>query len=291
MSAATATPHGARATTARPGPAFGRVVAAEGTKLLSLRSPWWAAAVTVVVAGVITYLSAEASSVDPGFEPLDSLSTGLALAHLGPLVLGVLVGAGEFRTGASRTTFTLVPRRWPVLAAQVLVTAAFALGTAVLATAASVLGILPSAASRGITVDLTSDDTPGLVLGMVLFLVALALFGLALGALLRRTVPALVTGLLVVVILPVVLTTAGDPLVSGADPASTGLAGPPTTVLGTLAVLSPGGAAQLMTTSASAGPMSGTPDLGPVGGGLVFAAWVLVVLVAAAVRLRARDVR
>ncbi|WP_136519314.1 ABC transporter permease subunit [Cellulomonas telluris] len=293
MSAATTTPGGARAATAHPGPTVGRVVAAEWTKLVSLRSPWWTAAVTVAVAGVLTYLSAEASSGDPGFQPVDSLSTGLALAHLGPLVLGVLVGAGEFRTGASRTTFTLVPRRWPVLAAQVLVMAAFALGTAVLATAASVLGILPAAASRGIAVDLTSGDTPGLVLGMVLFLVALALLGLALGALLRRTVPALVTALLVVLILPVVLMTAGDPLAGGADPASAGLAEavPSTTVAGTLAVLSPGGAAQLMTTSPSAGPMPGAPDLGPVGGGLVLAAWVLVVLVPAAVRLRTRDVR
>ncbi len=293
MSAATATPQTARATTARSGPTFGRVVAAEWTKLVSLRSPWWTAAVTVAVAGVITYLSAQASSGDPGFQPVGSLSTGLALAQIGPLVLGVLVGAGEFRTGASRTTFTLVPRRWPVLVAQVLAMAAFALVTAVLATAASVLGILPAAASRGIAVDLTSGDTPGLVLGMVLFLVVLALLGLALGALLRRTVPALVTALLVVLILPIVLMTAGDPLVGGADPPSIGLpdADPATTVLGTLAVLSPGGAAQLMTTSASAGPMPGSPDLGPVGGGLVLAAWVLVVLVAAAVRLRARDVR
>jgi ABC-2 type transport system permease protein len=293
MSAATTTPYGARAGSAtRSGPTFGRVVAAEWTKLTSLRSPWWIAAVTVALAGVITYLSAQASSVDPGFQPIGSLSTGLVLAQVGPLVLGVLVGAGEFRTGAFRTTFTVVPRRWPVHGAQALVMTAFALVVAALATAASLLGILPPAMSRGIAVDLTADGTPGLMLGMMLSLVGLALLGLALGALLRRTVPALVTALFLVLILPIVLTMASDPLAGGADPASAGLPdAAQTTVVGTLMALSPGGSAQLMTTSASAGPMDGAPGLGPVGGGLVFAAWILVLLVASAVRLRARDVR
>lgn len=294
MSAATTTSPGVRAASAAgSGPTFARVVAAEWTKLTSLRSPWWTAAVTVLVAGAITYLSAQASSTDPGFQPIDSLPTGLLLAQIGPLVLGVLVGAGEFRTGASRTTFTVVPRRWPVLGAQVLVMAVFALGVAVLATAACVVGILPAAASRGIAVDLGSDGTPGLMAGMVLFLVALALFGLALGALLRRTVPALVTALFLVLILPVVLMMAADPLTGGADPASLGPADDvaSTTAAGTLMAFSPGGSAQLMTTSASAGPMDGSPDLGPVGGGVVFAAWVVALLVAALLRLRARDVR
>lgn len=293
MSAATAAPISVPAGPAtRSGPTFGRVVAAEWTKLTSLRSPWWVAAVTVAVAGVITYLSAQASSTDPGFEPLDSLTAGLVLAQVGPLVLGVLVGAGEFRTGAFRTTFTVVPRRWPVLAAQVLVVTAFASLVALAATAACVVGILPPARSRGIRVDLTGHDTLGILLGTVLLLVGLALLGQALGALLRRTVPALVTGLVVVLILPLVLTMATDPG-AGSDPASLGPVDgvARTTAVGTLTVLTPGGAGQLLTTSSSAVPTDGAPDLGPVGGGLVFAAWILVVLVAAAVRLRTRDVR
>lgn len=293
MSAATATPRSVGTSSTSRGPAFPRVLASEWTKLVSLRSPWWTAAVTVVVGGAITYLSAQASSGDPGFQPVDSLSSGLALAQLGPLVLGVLVGAGEFRTGAFRSTYTTVPRRWPVLVAQSLAVGAFALGVAVLTTTASVVGLLPAAASRGLPVDLTTGDAPALVLGMVLFLVGLALLGHALGALLRRTVPALVTALILVMILPIVLMMASDPLVAGGDPAS--LAAPdPTagpTVVGTLNVLMPGTAGGLLTTSASSGPMDGSPDLGPVGGGLVLAAWIAVLLVVAAVRLRTRDVR
>lgn len=268
------------------GPRFGRLVVAEWTKLTSLRSPWWTAAVTVVVAGAISYAAANASSVDPGFEPTRDLSTGLLLAQVGPLVLGVLLGAGEFRTGASRTTYTLVPRRWPVLAAQALVLTvfAFALGTVTLA--ASVLGVLPAAASRDLPVDLMTGDTPGVMRGMVLFVVGIALLGLAIGALLRRTVPALVTSILVVLVLPFVLASAGDP---GLSPE--GMPVTDVTVPGALGAFMPGTAGQLMTLPASNGAMPGAPDLGPLGGGLVLAAWVVLLLVVAGVRLRARDVR
>ncbi|WP_240696485.1 hypothetical protein [Cellulomonas sp. HD19AZ1] len=289
MSAAVAAAPGGVRSDARRGPTFARVVASEWTKLVSLRAPWWTGGVTVVVAGVITYLSAQASSVDPGFDPVDSLGTGLGLAQVGALVLGVLAGAGEFRTGAARTTFTAVPRRWPVVAAQALVTAAFAAVVAVLSVAASVVGILPPAARRGIEVDLWAGETPGVMLGMGLFVVGLTLLGLAIGVLLRRTVPAMVTTLVVALVLPVLLTMVGPPPLP-ADPAVLEPVAQ-VTVGGTLMVLSPGGAAQLMTFPASSGPMEGGPDIGPVGGGLVLAAWVLVLLVAAALRLRLRDVR
>lgn len=289
MSAAVAAAPGGVRSDARRGPTFARVVASEWTKLVSLRAPWWTGGVTVVVAGVITYLSAQASSVDPGFDPVDSLGTGLGLAQVGALVLGVLAGAGEFRTGAARTTFTAVPRRWPVVAAQALVTAAFAAVVAVLSVAASVVGILPPAARRGIEVDLWAGETPGVMLGMGLFVVGLTLLGLAIGVLLRRTVPAMVTTLVVALVLPVLLTMVGPPPLP-VDPAVLEPVAQ-VTVGGTLMVLSPGGAAQLMTFPASSGPMEGGPDIGPVGGGLVLAAWVLVLLVAAALRLRLRDVR
>jgi ABC-2 type transport system permease protein len=289
VSAAVAAAPGGVRSDARRGPTFPRVVASEWTKRVSLRSSWWTGGVTVVVAGVITYLSAQASSVDPGFDPVDSLSTGLGLAQVGALVLGVLAGAGEFRTGAARTTFTAVPRRWPVVAAQVLATAAFAAVVAVLSVAASVVGILPPAARRGVAVDVWAGETPGVMLGMGLFVVGLTLLGLAIGVLLRRTVPAMVTTLVVALVLPVLLTMVGPPRVA-ADPTVLEPVAQ-VTVGGTLMVLTPGGAAQLMMFPASSGPIEGAPDLGPVGGGLVLAAWVLVLLVAAVLRLRLRDVR
>ena len=284
---ATTLPRAARPTAATSGPTLARLVGAEWTKLTSLRSPWWTAAVTVLVAGAVSYASATASSVDPGFEPTGDLSSGLLLAQIGPLVLGVLAGAGEFRTGAFRSTYTTVPRRWPALAAQAVVVAAFALVLGVVTLVACVVGIAPAAASRDLPLALTSGDTPGTMLGMVLFVVGVALLGFAIGVLVRRTVPALVTSLAVVLFLPITFMMLGDP---GVD--DMGMALPHrVTVMGAVGAFSPGTAAQLMTTSPSAGPMPGSPDLGPVGGGLVLAAWVVLLLVAAGARLRTRDVR
>lgn len=264
-----------------------RVVASEWTKLTSLRAPAVIALVTVVVSGLLTYVSANASSVDPGFDPLDSLTTGLPLAQVGPLVLGVLVGTGEFSAGTFRATFVAVPRRLPVLAGQGAVTAAAALVVAVLAVGAAVLGLLPAAGSRGMTLDLTSDGTPQALVGMTAYLVGLALFGLAVGALLRRPVPALVTIVGVALVLPVALMLVTDVgTAPGAVPA-----GEPTSLqsaVNTAVTLLPTGAGTLLTTP-QAGGVEGAPDLGPWGGGLVLAAWVLVPLAAAALRLRVRD--
>lgn len=269
------------------GPTFVRVVASEWTKLTSLRSPWWTAVVTILVAGALAYLGATASSVDPGFQPTRDLTTGLALAQIGPLVLGILLGAGEYRTGAFRTTFTSVPRRWPALAAQVVVLAAFTLVLGVLTAVAGVLGVTPAAMSRDLPLRLTDGETFGLLLGTVLLVVGVALFGLALGALLRRTVPAIVTSLVALIFLPVVLMTVADP---GSD--ANGMALPHSVVpAGVVNALTPGTAAQLMVTPVSWEGMAGTPDLGPVGSGLVLAAWIVLLLTVAGVRLRARDAR
>ena len=283
---ATTLPRAARPA-ATSGPTLVRLVGAEWTRLTSLRSPWWTAAVTVLVAGAVSYASANASSVDPGFEPTRDLSSGLMLAQVGPLVLGVLLGAGEFRTGAFRSTFTTVPRRWPVLVAQAVALAAFALVLGVVTLAACVVGVVPAAASRDLPLVLTDGETPGTMLGMVLFVVGVALLGLAIGALVRRTVPALVLALVVLLFLPITLMMLGDP---GVD--EMGMARPDTvTAMGAVGAFTPGTAAQMMTVPASSGAMPGAPDLGPVGSGLVLGAWVLLLLVAAGVRLRTRDVR
>ncbi|MGW6131020.1 hypothetical protein ACWFNE_13425 [Cellulomonas sp. NPDC055163] len=278
----------ARANPARRGPGVARVVAAEWSKLTSLRSPAAIAVVTVAVSGVLTWLSANASSTDPGFDPMGSVATGLPLAQVGLLVLGVLVGTGEFSTGTFRTTFTAVPRRLPVLVAQLVVTAAAAVVVSVLAVAAAVVGLLPAAGSRAMTLDLAGGGTPQLLAGMTVQLVAMALLGLALGALLRRTVPAVVAGVVLVLVLPVVLVLASDPGIGGAPPVGVAeVARPEVTAVGTVTAVLPGGAVTFLVPDA--GTFDGAPDLGVGGGVAVLAVWVLVPLGVAAVRLRARD--
>ncbi|GAA0268309.1 hypothetical protein [Cryptosporangium japonicum] len=270
------------------GPSLPRVIAAEWTKLLGLRSSTIVVVVTAAVSGLVTYLSANASSGDPGFDPLDSLTTGLPVAVIGPLVLGVLVGTGEFSTGMFRSTFAAVPRRLPVLVAQVVVTTALALLAAVLAVAAAVVGILPPASSRGITPDLLSEGTPQSLLGAGGFLVGAALFGLAAGALLRRTLPALLATIVVTLVLPVVLLLASelasDPLAASAS----NTVPTRTAVVNTIITFTPTGAGSLLTEPSSSG-VDGAPNIGALGAALVLAAWVFVPLGAAALRLRRRD--
>ncbi|MFE5211571.1 hypothetical protein [Streptomyces sp. NPDC056600] len=269
-----------------------RVVAAEWTKLTSLRSTWWAALASVAASAALTYLSADASSGDPGYDPLGDLTAGLMLTQLGPLVLGVLAGTGEFSTGGFRTTFVAVPWRRRVLAAQTAAVAGFALLVAVASVVAAVLAILPAASSRNLPVNLTEGSTPRELAGMVLLLTGLALFGLAVGALVRRVVPALVTVVGLTLILPVVLTLAVEPGGSTfVEPGgSTFVEGvtPQETVVNTITTLLPSGAGGLLVTSSGAFAMPGAPDLGAVGGGLVLAAWALAPLAAAALRLRLR---
>ncbi|WP_432523712.1 hypothetical protein [Kineococcus sp. SYSU DK006] len=277
-----------RAPTTHPGPSFGRVVAAEWTKLLSLRSTVAIAVATVAVTGGLTYLFASAASGDPGFVPTRNLADALPLAFLGPLVLGVLVGTGEFSTGTFRSTFAAVPRRVPVLAAQAVVTAGFVLGVAVLTVGAAVLGILPAAASRDVTPDLAGAGVPQILLGSVVHLVGTALLGLAIGALLRRPVPALVTAFAVVVIAPLVLSLAVD-FATGPPVASTsGTTPPATAAVNTVETFTPAGAGGVLT-SPGGGGLEGAPDLGMPGAAAVLAAWVAVPLAAAAYRLRRRD--
>lgn len=279
------------ASTTRRGPTFLRLVASEWVKLTSLRSTLWVTVVTVAVAFAFTYLSASASSGDPGFDPTRSLPDGVGLSQLGTLVLGVLAGTADFRTGAFRSTFTAAPRRVLVLVARTVATAGVAVVVALLTLAATVLGVLPAAQSRDMSLDLTTGSTPQVLLGSGLLLVGMALLGLGLGSLLRRTVPAMVTALALVFVLPVGISLGGElstsptEMTAGVETGPTGL-DPVSTVLAFL----PGDAASRMTTTAEGGGVDGAPDLGPWGGGLVFAGWILLPLAAAGVRLRTRDV-
>lgn len=281
----------APAATTRRGPTLPRLVASEWTKLVSLRSTLWTAAVTVAVAFTFTYLSANASSGDPGFDPARSLPDGVALSQLGTLVLGVLAGTADFRTGAFRSTFTAAPRRGRVLAARTLATAGVGAVVALLAVVATVLGVVPAARSRDMSVDLAGGSAPQVLLGSWLMLLGMALLGLGIGSLLRRTVLAMVAALALVFVLPVGISLGAEMAMSPTEMMAESPAGPASLdPVSTVTAFLPGDAAFRMTTTADDGGVDGAPDIGPWGGGLVFAAWIVLPLAAATLRLRTRDV-
>ncbi len=261
---------------AGPGPTGLRVLRAEWTKFASVRSNAWLALGTVAAAAVTAY--GLGLFVRPGDGRSGSwvVTSGFVLAQVGFLVLGVLVGTSEHTTGTARTTYTTVPRRWPVLAAQVQVTLLAALTTAGAALGASYLATGGPRAGDAPDLDLSAPGAARALLGFVLVSVAVALLGVGLGALLRHPASALVAGVLLVLV--------GDRL----------LAANPGRVTDTIRAFLPSSGARLLQDDAALAAVDAAtrgPQLGVWGGGLVLGAWVAALLAAATYRLWRHDVR
>jgi ABC-2 type transport system permease protein len=266
----------ARGATRRTGPTLARVLRAEWTKLTGVRSNAWLALGTVVATAATAYGLGLFVRPDDGRSGVWVVTSGVVLAHLGLLVLGVLVGTSDHSTGSARITFTTVPRRLPVLAAQVGVTAVAGLVTALAALGASYAATAGIRAAVAPALDPSAPGTGRALAGFVVAGVAVALLGLGLGALLRRPADALVGG--------VMLAVVGDHL----------LAANPGRVTDTIRALLPSSGARLGQDDATLAALDAAtlgPRLGVWGGGAVAGVWVLVVLVAAAYRLRRHDVR
>ena len=186
------------------------VLRSEFVKLRSVRSTWWtlsiAVAANIVLAALVAaFVPGRLSAQQKGSVDAVRLSlAGLHVAQIAFGVLGVLVVTSEYGSGMIRATFAAVPRRHLVLAAKSLVFAATALVVGAGACLAAFLvfqAFLP-----GDTMRLGIGD-PGVlraVLGGGLYLTALGLLGLGLGAVTRSSAGAIATlfGLLFV---PVIL--------------------------------------------------------------------------------------
>ena len=253
-----------------------RVLHAEWTKLASLAATTWLVVGTVLAASSLAFGLGLFAGPGGAVTGTSLAASGSLLAQLGVLVLGVLVGAEEFSTGTSLTTFATVPRRVPVLAAQVLVTAAVALVTGSVALLASVLVTAGARRGAGLSWDVSDPETLRAAAGYVLFLTGAAVCGVGLGALLRRPAAALTTGVVLFVVVDQVL------------------AANPGRVTDTVRALLPGSGTRLFAddtrlTALAAGPGPG-PDLGAWGGGLVLGTWCVVLVLLAGYRLVRHDV-
>lgn len=260
----------------RPTVTLTRVLASEWTKAAGLGWVLWVPLTTVLVAAAIPLGLAMFARPGDGTTAAGLVVSGVLLAQLGTLVLGALVGTSDYATSTSVTTYTAVPRRLPVLVAQTVLTTALALVTSLLALGTAVLVTAPQRAAAGLSLDLAAGDgTARALAGVVLYLTAVALLGLGLGALLRRPAGALVTGVAVLLVV---------------DQA---LAANPGRIADTVRVLLPGVGTRLLETDARltlTEAASQGPHLGAWGAGLVLATWAVGLLVAAAVRLRRGDV-
>lgn len=198
---------------------FADVLRSEWTKLRSVRSTFWALAVTVVLgialgavisaAAAHGYAKSSASS-KLSWDPTGYSTSGMAVAQFAIAVLGVLCVSSEYSSGMIRTSLIAVPKRGRVLAAKALVFAAvtFVVGEATGFAAffvgqALISGHAPHAA-------LSDPGVARAVVGAGLYLTALAVLSVAVGALLRHPAAAIACMIAVMLVLPAIAQALPD---------------------------------------------------------------------------------
>jgi ABC-2 type transport system permease protein len=212
-----------------------RAMAAEWTKLWSVRSTTWTLVATVVaVIGLCAISTGTVSPTDIIDDPTRRSLIGIFLGQLIFGVLGVLVMSAEYGTGTIRATLAAVPRRPVVLTAKVLVFGAvavvvseilafgaFAVGQALLsarhavgssafaAQRAQQLGVkVPHDVKGLLATGSASLGQPGVlraVVGGGLYLAVLGLLALGLATVIRHTAGAISAFVGVVLVLPLIV--------------------------------------------------------------------------------------
>jgi ABC-2 type transport system permease protein len=176
-----------------------RTVAAEWTKLRSVRSTYGSLLAAVVVTVAIAALAAWAILTDdqPNPAPATQLaSVGASLGQFGLVALAALAITSEFATGGIRTTLAATPARWAVLTAKAAVVGAVTFPAGLVATA---LATLAASAILGI-------GTDGIVAVSARSAAALTLTGMVvvgLGAVLRSAAGTITTAVAVLFAPPI----------------------------------------------------------------------------------------
>jgi ABC-2 type transport system permease protein len=269
---------------------FARVLRSEWIKFWTLRSTLWTLGSTVVVMAAVSYVAVFFTARDafnPATKREDAASlvamlhdpsivlTGADLAKLVVAVLGVLIITGEYSTGMIRATLTAVPKRLPALWAKALVLTVVTAVTAAVAVVLSWAVALPTLHAHDAALDLGDPQTRRILLGGVLYLVAVSLLAFAVGAIVRVSAGALAAVLGLLLVVEVMFRTIPADFFRSVSPFLPGTAGH-----------------QLLATQASIDQARATTSaavLGPWTGYAVMLAWVAALLVVAAVLLRRRD--
>src|SRR5205807_436717 len=128
---------------------------------------------------------------------------GLFLAQLAIGVLGVLVMTSEYATGQIRATLGATPQRMAVLVAKVWVFAAATIVVGLVACVAAFAAGQAIFTQKHVGTSLHDLTVARAVVGGALYLTALGLLGLGLGAILRRTAAAITALVSLLLILPI----------------------------------------------------------------------------------------
>ncbi|KAB2349041.1 ABC transporter permease subunit [Actinomadura rudentiformis] len=187
-------------------------VAAEWTKLWSLRSTWWALFAAFGVMGLMSAILATSTASnntnaittdDQGVVQVSGIAVGATdLVQFVLIALAILMITGEYATGSIRTTLQWVPLRDRMLAAKAAVTAAVMLPAGV---ALGVLGTAVAEPLLGRWGRLSAGDAVADVLAVGVYLALTCVFILGVGTVLRSTAGALTTAFLLLMAVPMLL--------------------------------------------------------------------------------------
>ena len=208
---------------------FVRAAKAEWIKLFTLRSSWRTLAVAVVITigmGVLTGYThrmlalstdlIEANQIPPLLMKASDAVTSPSAVYLAQIivcVLAVLAITNEYSSGQIRSTLAAVPTRTPVLVAKALIIAVVAYVVTFAAWFVTMLvswpflagfasGRVPLAPGWSVVDDRFTGATVQTIAGMALASLLMAVFALAVGALLRNTAAGIATVFIVIMALP-----------------------------------------------------------------------------------------
>ena len=185
-----------------------RLVGAELLKLRTTRTFWGIAGGAAALVLLIVVLSV-AFDTNPTEENVRTILATAGFSGVLTLVLGGVVGAGEYRHGTIAWTLLITPSRLRAVAGQVLACglAGLAIGAAVYLLAAAVA--LPWLAAKDAAFP-PVGDLAEVFLGSVLYASLAAMLGAGLGSLLRNQVAAIVIVLVQIFIVDPTLTALID---------------------------------------------------------------------------------
>jgi ABC-2 type transport system permease protein len=194
-----------------------QAVAAEWTKLVTLRSTRWALLVAFAGTVLVSFLSTngarhQSATFSQNFDPTNVSLAGFALASLVIGILSVLSMSGEYGSGTIRSSLAATPQRAVFFGAKALVMGAFALG---LGFALSFLSFFVGQAVLSGAAPTATLGDPGVLRALVesgAFLALLALFGIGIGAIVRHSAGGIAVFVGCTLLLPLLLhNVAGDP--------------------------------------------------------------------------------
>ena len=171
---------------------------------------WCALAAVALIIGLGTAIAGSGapyhvSAANSAAGGVTASLVGILFAQLVLGMVGVLAFSGEYGTGMIRATLAVVPSRLPVLWAKLIVLVGLVLPVSLLAAAAEFFTATALESSRGgSAISLTDPGVLREVTGASLYLTVIAVIGLALGALLRRTAAGLAVFAAVFLVVPLV---------------------------------------------------------------------------------------